>query len=457
MKKFLNKLKNNQWLLLGLFIITLTYFGINFAIEKIITVKFFNKYSVLTVSGSEGYALNRILLNGKVLDKTNDEWTNVLPIPKTLKYITLTSSYAASNSITCGNAVIPRRVEEFNTGENEWCIGFDDKSYVSISSSVYFPYDETNIVYEQCIRSGYFQSIDKSKGVNGCAERGLFLNDKKIATSFDSDKLKIGIPGASSFAFDPSKLISNNVIYTKDDGTYSFNTQTEQTKKIAGIDTNGMKDIFITNDNKTIYIKTEPDLSYDGMSLGEIEFGNNSLGRIYSADYVDGHLYVVKLAGSEQEKNGVLTEQVNSYELLRDNEKIANFKQENNFIYGYDSKGVEPFPLCDYNTLVCIYEDGHYAFKNRAQLDYSSGYYVDEMIIDNKDREDIIPDMIGRSKPIFENGNLKYIVYTGFSKGLYLVNLDKKWSYKDINNKKGPAITKLLGGYQNKLLNVLTK
>jgi hypothetical protein len=80
------------------------------------------------------------------------------------------------------------------------------------------------------------------------------------------------------------------------------------------------------------------------------------------------------------------------------------------------------------------------------------------MIIDGEWRGDNIPNYIGRSRPIFENGELKYIVYSAFpDKGLYLIDFNKRWNFKDLYFKNASATTKLLSGYQNILLNVVKK
>jgi hypothetical protein len=62
---------------------------------------------------------------------------------------------------------------------------------------------------------------------------------------------------------------------------------------------------------------------------------------------------------------------------------------------------------------------------------FSDNFQVDEMVIDGEWRGEKVPNLIGFSKPIFENGKLKYIVFTNsFKDGLYLVDLEKKWNFK---------------------------
>lgn len=463
MLKTMQHLLNNKkiHLIIGIVIILaiivfLLFKFLNIIIEK---NKFFDNYDVLTVSGTESFSDTSIRLNGKVIEKTDRPWTNVLPIRNSLNYIKLTSTNTMNQDIQCGNEKILKRVESLNLGENEWCIDDNTNKFVSISSVDFFPYGNDYVVYEKCMRSAYYQTVDKSKGVNGCAERGLFLNDKKIATTVSDGTAKIGTPGASSFNYHPSKKVSNFIVYSTDEAVYSYNLNTEETVLISNNNEVKLEDFFLTDEGKSIYIYSESNPSDAGVFLGKLGIGENNIGHIYSANYIDGHFYLIKYSGSTDELSGSIKENVYSYELIIDGNKIANFKVTNPFMFGYYNKGVAAYPFCEYNTLVCVYEGGHYAYRNRTEIPdlYSYGFYVDEMIIDNETRSDKIPNLIGRSKPIFKDGKLDSIIYiNSYGKGLYIANMNKKWSYKSfISNNR--HVTRVLGGYQNKLLNVVPK
>ena len=219
-------------------IILFVYFSAGIANDVILARSFFNKYNVLTVSGDDAFSLNRILLNGKILKQTNDDWTNVLPVPNSLQYVLLTSSYSKGRSVQCGDSVIPKRVEAVNLGENEWCITNDGKSFVSVASAQYYPYDMANTVYESCLKSGYYESADGGAGFNSCAERGLFLNEKQIASTKESFKINEisninQLKHASTFNYYPSKRLGNSIVYTTTEGTYLYDIEIGSTKQLT--------------------------------------------------------------------------------------------------------------------------------------------------------------------------------------------------------------------------------
>jgi hypothetical protein len=466
MNKLLEKIKKGQWVLVVIVALVLVYLGVGVAKDKIAANSFFNKFDVLTVSGEGMFSYNKILLNGKVVKETKEDWTNVLPVPNSLQYVLLTSSYSKGHSIQCGNATIPKRVEAANLGENEWCITNNGKDFVSVASAQYYPYDTTSTVYETCLKSGYYEGVNGGQGFNSCAERGLFLNDKQIA----STKEKIGtnyltnksrLEDASTFNYSPSKRLGNTIIYSTTDGTFAYDTTTEKTTQLADNENTKLEDIFLTDDGKTIAVESSGEMTKElSAFLGKVNYGSQIFNNIYSANYADGHFYMLRFSDVRDREKGSNLSKVFTYELLRDGKKIENIEVESISPFGYNNDAIQKFPLCKTDSLVCLYEDGHYAYKNRTLVPEVYGYdfYAEEMVIDGEWRGDNIPNFIGRSKPIFENGKLKYLVYAAFpDKGLYLIDFDKKWSFKDLYFKSGSATTKLLGDYQNALLNVMKK
>lgn len=461
MNKILKIIKKYQWVFIGLVSLFLIYIAFSFIKNTVVKNGFFDKYSVLTVSGDDTFSYNKILLNGKVVEKTKEDWTNVLPIPGTLQYVLMTSSYSKGHDIQCGNTTIPKKVEQFYDSENAWCVEHNGKYLVSITPTQYYYYDADNIVYEQCLQSGYYESFDEGKGFNGCAERGLFLNEKQIATT----KEKVGINDLTkktrledslSFNFHPSKKLGDSIIYSTSESTYAYNILSGKTTNFS----TKLEDIFLTNQGETIFVQTASSLiNKTFLSLGKVTFNGKVYTNVYSAKYVDGRFYILRITDFAEEKAGAITENVITYELLKDGKKIENLEVAGITPYSYSVDAIQQFPLCDTSTIVCIYEGGHYAYKNRRLVPEVFGYdfYTEEMVIDGEWRGDNIPNFIGRSKPIFEDGKLKYMVYANdfIGKGLYLIDFDKKWSFKDIYFRNGPVTTKLLSGYQNELLNVI--
>lgn len=466
MNKLLQKIKKGQWVLVVIIALVLVYLAIGVAKDKLAANSFFNKFDVLTVSGTDTFSYNKVLLNGKVIKETKDEWTNVLPVPNSLQYVLLTSSYSKGHAIQCGNTSIPKRVEAANLGENEWCITNNGNDYVSVASAQYYPYDTKNTVYETCLKSGYYEGVNGGQGFNSCAERGLFLNDKQIATTKEGMETnyftnKSRLADASSFNYYPSKQLGNSIIYSTTHGTYAYNIDNEKTNQLADNENTKLEDIFLTNDGKTIAVESSGEMTKElSTFLGEVNINGQKFTNVYSANYADGHFYMLRFSNVRDREKGSTSSKVFTYELLRDGKKIENIEVESIAPFGYDTNAIQQFPLCQTNTIVCLYEGGHYAYKNRTLVPdvYGYDFYAEEMVIDGEWRGDNIPNFIGRSKPIFENGDLKYLVYAGFpDKGLYLVDFNKKWSYKDLYFKSGSATTKLLGGYQNALLNVMKK
>lgn len=463
------KSKNNQWLGILIVIVIIAYFGMHYIKEKIVIHQFFNEYNVLSVVGDNNIDNKSVAINGKIVQKNKDGWTNVLAIPNSLKYLTLTSSYSKSKDIECGDTVIPKKVEQFYDGENEWCISNNGKEMVGISSAQFYPYDENNTVYESCLKDGYYEAIDGKSGYNSCAERGLFLNKKQIATTKEKMGLNyqsntLDLQEASSFNYYPSKKLGSSIFYTTEDAeTYSYDILTEKTSTIRIPDDykSKLEDIFLTDKGEIILVEMENSINEKiPYFLGEVTYNNQKYKDVYSAEYADSKFYVLRLTdinkGNITDLGGVIT-----YELLKDGKKVANIEINSVIPYGYKENAIQQFPFCDLNTVVCIYENGHYAYKNRIQVPKVYGYdfYTEEMVIDGEWRGENIPNLIGVSKPIFEDDKLRYIVYAGFpiNNGIYLIDFNKKWSFKDLYYKNGPATTKLLNGYQNKLLNVMEK
>lgn len=413
--------------------------------------------------GDDIFSDKEVQLNGKTIEKTNEGWTNVLPVPNSLDYILLTSSYSKGHDIKCGDTTIPKRVEVSNLGENEWCIKHNDKEIVSVSSPLYFHYDDSNIVYETCLKNGYYEGVDGGMGYNACAEMGLFLNGKQIATT----KEQIGknyltgatrLEDASSFNYLPSKKIGSSIIYSTSDGTYSYDTTNETTHRLSNNEQAKIEDIFSDKNGKTIFVMSQNNL-YENAFFGVVEYEGKNYPNVYSADYIDGNFYILRIVRVENKDKSNLGKII-TFELLKNGTKIENIEIDGISPFGYSAFAIRPFPLCDTDTIVCVYENGHYAYKKRTQIPdvYGYDFFTEEMVIDGEWRGDNIPNMIGRSKPIFENGKLKYIVHTDnqLGKGLYLVDFDKEWSYRSIYFQNGTT-AKLLGGYQNKLLNVVAK
>lgn len=466
MRKLLEKIKKGKWVFLVLIAIVLVYQSVDMVRDKIAASSFFNKYDVLTVTGEDTFSNTKILLNGKVIEETNDEWTNVLPVPNSLQYVLMTSSYSKGHDIKCGDKTIPKRVEAANIGENEWCITNNGKDYVSIASAQFYPYDTTNTVYETCLKSAYYEGINEGRGFNSCAERGLFLNDKQIATTKEEIGVnyltqKSRLEDASSFNYYPSKRLGNSIVYSTTKGTYAYDITSEETTQLTDNENSQLEDIFLGNDGKTIAVESSSEITEElSTFLGKVTYRGQIFTNVYSANYADGHFYMLRFANvDDREKDSALSK-IFTYELLKDGKKIENVEVESIAPFGYDVNAIQQFPLCEYNTIVCLYEDGHYAYKNRTLLPEVFGYdfYTEEMVIDGEWRGDHIPNLIGRSKPIFEDGKLKHLVYAGMpEKGLYLIDFDKKWNFKDLYYKNGSATAKLLGDYQNELLNVIKK
>ncbi len=464
MKEFLSKLNKLQKIVLLILILVGVYFLFDLLKSKIIAHNFFKKYNVQTVLGNDTFAYNAIALNGSTTEKTKEEWTNVLPIPNSLKYLKLTNSYSKGKPIQCGDNVIPKKVEQYRDGENEWCINYEDKNYTSISSPVYFHYDTENIVYEKCLKNSYYEGFDGTSGYNGCAERKLYINDKEIASSKEKYVTNsysgiTRLEDSSSFNYYPSKKIGSQIIYSTDSASYSYNLETQETKILNVNDEYRLDDVIAGENGELVLIKEYSTLKNTGILLGTMEYKDKNYQQIYSVDYINGNLYILRLIALEDRKE-VSSSKIAKFELIINDKKEANIEIDGGVIWSYESTAIRQFPLCDTDTIVCIYEDGHYAYKNRTLAPDVFGYdfYTDEMVIDGEWRGDNIPNLIGRSKPIFEGGKLRYIVHVGFpDNGLYLIDLNKKWDFKSLYNKTGPATTKLLGGYQNKLLNVLVK
>lgn len=466
MKKMPVKLKKLQWIVLALVTLVLLYSGFNLLKDKIATNSFFQRFNVLTVTGSDMFAYDAIALNGKIIEKSKDGWTNVLAIPNSLKYITTTSSYSQGHNIQCGDTNIPKRVEVMNMGENEWCINHNGKNIAAISSPRYYYYSDNEIVYEKCLKGGYYEGINEGRGFNGCAENGLFLNDKQIATTKEHMAINLTsrknrLEGASSFNYHPSKKIGNSIVYSTEGGTYTYGIDSGETKQLTNNSEIKLEDIFLTDEGKTIFVQSAGSMTKElSTFLGKVVDGAQTYTNVYSAEYADGHFYMLRFADVREGTKGSSMSKVFTYELLRDGQKIENIEIDSIPPYGYSTDAIQQFPLCDTDTLVCIYENGHYAYKNRAMIPEVFGYdyYVDTMVIDGEWRGEYIPNFIGRSKPIFVNDKLKYIVFADTTgKGLYLIDLDKKWDYKDLFYKRGASVTKLLGGYQNDLLNVMSR
>lgn len=464
MKKIIQIIKKIKWPIVALALLAVIYFGFDLAKSKIVANNFFQKYDVLTASGDDIFSYNEIKLNGKTIENTNDDWTNVLSIPESLKYILLTSSYSKGHDIKCGDTTIPKRVEVSNLGENEWCIKHNEKELVSMTSAQYFHYDANDIVYENCLKSGYYEGVDGGMGFNSCAERGLFLNDKKIATT----KEKIGInyltnksrlEDASSFNYYPSKKLGSQIIYSTEDGTYAYDTNNQTTKQLSNNEETKIEDIFLDQNDKIILVLGQNKL-YENAFFGVVEYEGKTYPNVYSANYADGNFYILRIVGVEEKKGSSLGKII-TYELIKNGKKIENLEIDGISPYGYDVGAIQQFPLCETDTIVCVYEDSHYAYKKRVQIPdvYGYDFWAEEMVIDGEWRGDNIPNLIGRSKPIFENGKLKYLVHTStmLGKGLYLVDFDKKWNYKSIYFQNGSAVTRILGGYQNRFLNVVSK
>lgn len=456
MKNFLNKLSKLQKIVLGLLVIIAIYFGYNFLQSKVIASNFFSKYNVQTVVGTSTFTDTKIALNGKIIEKAQEDWTNVLPIPGSLKYIKLVNTYSKGTPVQCGETTIPKKVEQYRDGENAWCVEFNNRKYVSISSPVYFPYDSENIVYEKCLKGNYYEGIYGKDGYNSCAERGLFINEEQIAST---KEISVGgvLQESASFNYYPSKKIGSQIISSTDSATYSYDTITKEAKVLNKNIEYRLNDYFVTDEGKSIEVKENSSFG-QGILLGSVDYGGRSYQQVYSADYKDGNFYILRLVAIDNEANS--SGKILKFELLKNGTKIENIETSGFGVYGYDITAIREFPLCDTDTIVCIYENGHYAYKNRtlAPEVFSYDFYVDEMVIDGEWRGDNIPNLIGKSKPIFEDGKLKYLVYVGFpTNGLYLIDFDKKWTFKSLYNKTGPATTKLIGGYQNKLLNVLAK
>lgn len=464
MKKIVQIIKKLKWPVVVLLLLCAVYFSLDFIRGKIIANSFFQKYDVLTVLGDDIFSSKEVQLNGKTIEKTTDGWTNVLPIPQSLKYVLLTSSYSKGHDIKCGDITIPKRVEASNLGENEWCIKHNGKELVSMTSAQYFHYDTNDIVYETCLKSGYYEGVDGGRGFNSCAERGLFLNDKQIAVTKEKMGLnyltnKKILDDASSFNYHPSKKMGSSIIFSTADGTYSYDTTSNKLKQLNNKQER-IEDIFLDKNGKTIFVLGQNNF-YENAFLGVAEYEGKTYPNIYSADYIDGNFYILRLVSVENEDGSDLG-RINTYELLKNGKKIENIEIDGIAPFGYDVRAVQQFPLCDTgSTIVCVYEDGHYAYKKRVQIPdvYGYDFYAEEMVIDGEWRGDHIPNLIGYSKPIFKSGKLKYLLHTStmLGEGLYLVDFDKKWSYKSIYYQNGSATTKILDGYQNRLLNVVEK
>lgn len=464
MIKITKKLSIAQWLVVIAITIFIINLGLNFLKNKVVVSNFFKNYNVLTVMGDDSFSYNGISINGKIIEKNKEGWTNVLPISDSLQYVTLTSSYSKSKDIQCGDKIIPKKVEQYYDGENEWCITHNSSNYVSITSAVYYPYDEENIVYETCLSNKYYEGVDGTNGFNGCADRALFLNSEKIANTKESYSLnslsgKLALEEAKSFNYYPSKKIDSKIFYSTNSATYSYDILTKETEILNTNIDYRLNDIFITNEGNQILVKENSPVEDSYFLLGSIVYSGHEYKQVYSSNYIDDNLYLLRLTDvQDQEKSRM--GKILYFELIKNGKKIENIEIEQAGTYGYRDEAIREFPYCVHDTIVCVYEDNHYAYKKKTLAPDVFGYnfYTEEMVIDGKWLGDNIPNFIGRSKPIFENDKLKYIVYEDLSgNGLYLIDFDKKWNFKDLYLKKGSATTKLLNGNQNKLLNVLKK
>lgn len=469
MKTYIHKLvsmvKNAKIIFIGITVVLIFYFCSGY-VKSFYTVRsFYTKYDVLTVEGDNLFSLKKIQLNGNTVEGNEEGWTNVLPVPNTLKYVLLTSSYSKGRTIQCGNISISKRVEDINLGENEWCIKHNGKYISAISSTQYYYYDENNIVYETCLKSGYYQqSNDKTRSYNGCAERALFFNDKQIAVEkekmeFNRISGKYELNSASSFNFEPSKRLYNSIIYSTDKGAYVYDITSEKITKLSDNLISRLDDIFITKEGKTIAVEEFYTENSAFAIFGKMTFGDNVYTNVYSANYIDGHMYILRFTDIQDKENG--SGKTVSYELIRDGKKVENIQLDTINPYGYETRAIQQFPKCvTTTTIVCVYENGHYAYKNRVMEPdvFSYGFYINSMVIDGEWMGGNIPDLIGTSKPIFENNKLKYIFYISpIGEGSYLIDFDKKWTFKELYSKTGSATTKLFGGNQNLLLNVIAK
>lgn len=461
MQKFLNALKKGKWLLLAVIVLGFLYFGFNTTKNKIVANSFFDKYDVLTAVGNDHFHFNAISLNGKTIMSTEEEWTNVLPVPDSLKFILMANSYSKGKDIECGGKTIKKAPDSIG-GVNTWCINHNGNERAAVAGANYYPYDVNDIVYETCLKEKYYER--RGRGINGCAEAALFLNDKQIAKTteqYTSDPLtgERYLEPASTFNYHPSKRIGSNIVFTNTNGTFAYNVSTEKTKLISDNKISKLEDIFQTDGGaETIFVneeivKNSYEKNFPG-TLGSIDYDGKKYSNVYSADYIDGNLYILRL--QDIKKKG--SDSVATYELLINGRKVDNFEFDNYILFGYSVDAISSFPLCDTGTLVCVYEGGHYAYKNLTTVPevFSYDFDVSEMVIDGEWRGEHIPDLIGRSKPIFENGKLKYIVYSD-EDGLYMVDFDKKWDFASIYRKSITTVVKLLNGNQNKLLNVVNK
>ena len=82
MKKIVELIKKIKLPIVVILALVVVYLGFNFVKDKIIANNFFQKYDVLTVVGDDIFSNKEIQLNGKTIEKTNEGWTNVLPIPQ---------------------------------------------------------------------------------------------------------------------------------------------------------------------------------------------------------------------------------------------------------------------------------------------------------------------------------------------------------------------------------------
>ncbi len=456
MRKIFELIKIIKVPLIILLLLGLVYFGLILNERKITKNNFLKKYDVLTVVGDSFASYSEVQLNGKIVEENIEGWTNVLPVLNSLDYITLTSSYSKGHEIKCGDTTIPKRIGLLNIGENEWCIKHNNKEIISVYYPLY--YDNNNIVYETCLKSSYYESLYGGTGYNTCAEMGLFFNGEQIATTKEQIVTnditgETSFDRASSFSYLPSKKLGSSIIYSTSDDTFSYDIETKMTYRLSDEKQSKIEDAFMDKNGKLIFVRDQNDF-FEDESFGIIEYEGRNYTNVYSADYIDENFYILRIV-RDKKKDDSNYGNVNTFELLKNGVKIETFEINGSSLFGYSSFAVRPFPLCDIHTIVCVYEDSHYAYTN--MFDRLNPYFK-EMIIDGIRYKDHIPNMIGWSKPIFENGKLKYIVYTdnNLDEGLYLVDFDKDWSYESILSQNGSTI-KLLDGKQKSLLNVIVK
>ena len=123
----------------------------------------------------------------------------------------------------------------------------------------------------------------------------------------------------------------------------------------------------MSDDNEIIIVKSSSEFHKEIASfLGEAIINGQRINNIYSANYADGHFYMLRLTDVRDDKNDISSKKIFKFELLRDGRKIENIELESISPYGYNVNAVQLFPLCKMDSIVCLYEDGHYSYKNRT-------------------------------------------------------------------------------------------